>query len=377
MAEGRITITERIAGVAPAIGSTTVAGLIGTGTGFKAGLENNVPKLYGSATEALTALAPDTGEPTGSLYAALQRLQDNVSGQVIVVQAQSSSAAHVEAATDALENPTDGLFPNIVSTNGLNAAAASAAADDVLGHLDSVCASIDAVWVESIPATGDTKQVQLANMRAYAAANGDQRGIFVPMGTRSGVHVSAGAAFMGAMARRDSQYHRGANVRGMQVHGIDGVAITDYVDNRDPRGNQTDDTSYLLASNIVPLVTRNGLQAWGNRFSAFGAADSNPLSEIGARRTADEILVRAHRIAEPFLEAPEFNPAAPADLSSALSQMLARMQRRRQIRRFLVAPDAAANTPSELASGNLHINIEFSPARSVNSITMVITASAV
>lgn len=374
MQEGRVSVSEREADAPLTVpSSATSIAVVGTGAGLKAGvLEDNTPVLYNSATAALDALRPDSGIPPGTLWAGLRGVQNNAPNRVIVVQAQSDSATDVDAATDTLADPTGGVLADLVVAHGVNGS--TSAADDVVAHLEALCESIDASFIVCAPIVGSDNAAQIAAAKTYAENNDRARGIILfSRGLLSNAAVDISAHYAGALARHDAEVHRGANPRGLTIRGIAGTTPRlNY--NFQGRGNQADDVSNLLESNIVPIIERVGVQAWGTRYSGFALSDPSPFKYIQIRRTADQIVEHAQVIAQPFATE-NVDPAAPQLVASRLARYMDGLRAIGQIRGFDALPDPARNTQAALDAGNIFLLIRFSGTVPTNHIAIVVEAT--
>lgn len=361
--EGKVTVVERVATLTPSLESDSIIALVGTGDGLKDGvLTDNIPQLFSSASAAISALRPDSGTPTGSLWNALLGVQANVHDRVIVVQSADATATNVDIAVDTLLKPVQNIFPDLVSVTGLNAAASSAS-DEILGHLSDLCDSIDAVFAVQIKSTGANKAAQIANAKAYADNNGRQRGILIfPGGS-----VDISAHYLAALARHDAELNRGANPRGLSIRGIS-ATIPRLEYNFQGRGAVEDDVATLLESNIVPIIEFNGVKAWGTRFSGFGATDTSPYKFIHARRTADQIAIHGQQIAQPYLVQTLTGDIASSILAK-FGQYLSNLQNIRQISGYLLG------TLIDDGAGNYTVPVRFNITGIPNSITVEVTTA--
>lgn len=374
--EGKVRVIERER-VSPAPPrSQTIVGLVGTGAGLS-GLTDNTPAHYRSARAFLTAAVPAGETPAGTLYAAALGVNANVTDDIIVVESTDNTAANVDTAVDALENPADNRFPDIIAAPMMNSQVANGSADDVLGHLSDLCDSIDAVYFAQIANTGDTHEVQLRNAVAYAEANQRQRGILLySMGRTAAGDVDVSAYAAGALARLDEERHRGANPRGLRLRGISRTSPK-LMTNFQARGNQEDDIATLLAANIVPVIEYPGIGVilYGTRFSGYADSSPSPFKHVPWRRTADQIAIHSHEIAQPFL----FNDHPtdiPGDLVVAMTGYMDTLRLAGQIRTYSVGIDSERQTADATAAGNIFLLIAFVPSFLPRSITITVEASS-
>ena len=375
--EGRVSVVEsEVPAQAVQLASQTIIGLVATDDGIKPNvLEDNTPAYFASANALIEAIINEAGLVTGTIWEAALGIRANVSSPVIVSIAASTTTAHVDAAIDAMANPVNGVLPDILIAPKLNAAAASGAGDDVLSHLRDTCELLDAVYVANIRNSGANKVAQITNAKAYAEANAHTRGILMySRGLLNAADVDISAHYAGALARHDAEIHRGANPRGIEIRGISDISPR-IIYNDLGRGNQNDDVSNLLASNINPVsIVTSGIRAWGTRFSGEAFASQSAYRDINARRTIDQIVINVRRIAQPYLD-DNLDSAIVGVIVSAIDQSLSTMQGIGQIRGYDVGLNPDLNTQTNLDNGILYLRVTAQVPGNVNAIHIDVRAS--
>ena len=320
MTMGYVTITERNATfTAPPTSPYTIA-VIGTLTGQYTAhteLDNGEIVHFRNAQAAITALTPETGMPTGTIWQALTDIRGYAPGaQVQLAKVANlldpnppttpTSAVQTAVAlwdktqdivavgnVDPSAHPPDWfLVPDgLVSRadNSDEGSAATTAASMNLGTVRSMAIRLGAVVIVNPPGIGTERVAQVGNIAEYAKNNGG-RGVLV-VAERAGQAARNASAIVAAdLSARDQREGVGYVINGTPMHGIASFTPNTSFRIGGPLFEQSD-SRILWPANIAMLRRRNGqteLWARENLFTVSGPT-YEVLDYIQAYRTSYEI----------------------------------------------------------------------------------------
>ena len=320
MTMGYVTITERNATfTAPPTSPYTIA-VIGTLEGQYTAhtqLDNGEIVHWRNAQAAITALTPDSGTPTGTIWQALTDIRAYAPGaQVQLAKVANlldpnppttpTSAVQTAVAlwdktqdivavgnVDPSAHPPDWfLAPDAFvsrADNSDSGSAATTAASMNLGTARSMAIRLGAIVIVNPPGVGTDRVTQVSNIAEYAKNNGG-RGVLVVAERAGQVARNASAIAAANLSARDQSEGVGYVINGTPIHGIGSFTPATSFRIGGPLFEQSD-SRILWPANIAMLRRRNGqteLWARENLFTVSGPS-YEVLDYIQAYRTSYEI----------------------------------------------------------------------------------------
>ena len=387
--EGRVTVIERAQPLPQpvTVGSPTVIGLVGEIIGFDPGsFAYERPALFSGPSAALAFFEENravAGTPvTGSLIEELERLQQEVQDEVIIVGASSGSDSDIVDAIDTLKNGVGDVYADLLAAPGYTGDSL-VSANTVLAKLQEIATSTRAVATASAPYVASTPQAShVANAKSYARVNaGDLTFITYPRiagVTATGAvdrskFIDPSTHVLGAIARNDNTRGRARNLRGVRLNGAPATnpRLTYNLGGRGPSDTEVSEllTFDSASAYVVPIIEHNGIVLWGNQFSR-GVGSQRFVS---IRRTMHQIAIFISRQFADLLEN-NIRPELFTIVSERGNNYLDRLQAEGQIHHGEVVPDSVYNTPARIGTGDVRFIASFEPLLPVNAISFVVEA---
>jgi phage tail sheath protein FI len=226
---------------------------------------------------------------------------------------------------------------------------------EVLAEMLGIANRLRAVIIADGPNTTDAAAIQIAD-----DFGSDRIYVIDPWVLRDGESVPASPAVAGLINKVDNERGFWWSPSNNEIAGIEGTArAIDFT-----LGDYTSRANLLNEAKIATIVREQGFRLWGNRTLA-----SDPLyAFLSVRRTADmvnESILRGHLwavdrcITATYLE----------EVQESVRGYLRSLKARGAILGGDVWVDPDLNTPTQIASGNVTFDFEFTPPYPAERVT--------
>lgn len=226
---------------------------------------------------------------------------------------------------------------------------------EVLAEMLGIANRLRAVIIADGPNTTDAAAIQVAN-----DFGSDRIYVIDPWVLRDGESVPSSPAVAGLINKVDNERGFWWSPSNNEIAGIEGTArAIDFT-----LGDYTSRANLLNESKIATIIREQGFRLWGNRTLA-----SDPLyAFLSVRRTADmvnESILRGHLwavdrcITATYLE----------EVQESVRGYLRSLKARGAILGGDVWVDPDLNTPTQIASGNVTFDFEFTPPYPAERVT--------
>lgn len=179
--------------------------------------------------------------------------------------------------------------------------------------------------------------------------------------TSASAPAFATARAVGLRAKIDQEQGWHKSLSNVAVAGVTGISRDVHWDLQDP----TTDANYLNAGDVTTLVNANGFRFWGSR-----TCSDDPLFAFEpAARTAQ---VLADTIAEAllvYIDKP-MHPSLVRDIIESINAKFRELKANRYIIDANAWYDERINTAATLASGQLHIDYDYTPVPPLENLTL-------
>ena len=255
-----------------------------------------------------------------------------------------------------------GAVPRIIIAPGYTGEVMSGGAQNpVAAALQSVANNMQAVFLIDGPNTTDEKAVQVRG------AYGSDRGYMIdPHSRRLGpagkyFSVPSSAILAGIMAQVDAD--AGGPWRSPSNKIINGIVGTDRAIPFE-LGSTTDAATYLNENEVGTIIREDGFRTWGNR----GLGNDPKYAFLVVRRTADIVGVSIQRAHFYAVDAGITRGFVESILES-VNAFLRSLAVRGAIIGGTAWVDPELNTPTDIQSGNLTVDYDFSPIYPLEKLT--------
>lgn len=364
--------------------ASSVIGIVGTAP---KGPVNTPVLITGSPTEAVEIFGEDTDGFT--IPAALNAIFGQTGAMVVVVNvADPENEEHVDE--DAELDPTkitpadiigginaDGTYrgaqcllaaqteckvqPRIICAPGFTHTRPNDNANPVITELIKIAERLHATVIGDCP--NDTKEAAIEHTEDFSSARLVCVYPWVKVydtKTDTICEMPASAYVAGMFARNDNERGFWYSPSNMTINGI--VGISKPVDFA--LGDTNCTANFLNENKVTTIIQQDGFRLWGNRTTS---SDSK-WQFISVRRIADVIndsLLAAHLWAVDR----NITKTYTDDVCESVNNYLRRLKRQGAILGGQCWADASLNTPSQIQSGNVTFDFDFTPPYPAERIT--------
>lgn len=171
----------------------------------------------------------------------------------------------------------------------------------------------------------------------------------------------ATARAVGLRAKIDQEMGWHKTLSNMAVEGVTGISRDVHWDLQDP----TTDAGVLNAGDVTTLVNSNGFRFWGSR-----TCSDEPLFAFESATRTAQIL--ADTIADAMLWAVDkpMHPSLVRDIIESINAKFRELKASGYVIDANAWYDESANTATSLASGQLHIDYDYTPVPPLENLTL-------